>query len=185
VQLANDGAAAGVRSFAANGLYDPDITGVGHQPLGFDTFASVYLDYLVLKSTLHVVGMAPTDLTNGAPTAVGVILSNVSTLPYPAVDALMEQGLSNYTVCSNAHPLYQNTSLVSRVYDPKRFFHVKMPQDLQDAIGAAVTANPIALGYFNVWFGQTPSGTDVDPYNVTIRIDYEVEFFTLKNMAQS
>jgi hypothetical protein len=166
-------------------LYDPDITGVGHQPLGFDTFASVYLDYIVTGSSLEVIGICPSDLTNGAPSAVGVMLSNSSTLAYNAADALMEQGLSNYKVMANAHPLYQMTTVKSRRYDPRQFFNVRMPEDLQDAIGAAVTANPTALAYFNVWFGQVPSGTDVDPFNVTIRIKYDVQFFTLKEIPQS
>jgi hypothetical protein len=185
VQLTISGTACGVRSFAANGLYDPDITGVGHQPLGFDTFASVYLDYLVTGSQLSVIGLSPSDLTNGAPSAVGVLLSNSPTLAYNGADALMEQGLSRYKVMCNAHPLYQETIIASNPYSPRKFFNVRNPQDLQDAIGAAVTANPIALAYFNVWFGQTPSGSDVDTYNMTVRITYDVQFFTLKEIPQS
>lgn len=49
--------AAGVTAvyvFAANGLYDPNITGVGHQPSGFDQYMALYNEYVVLGSTITV-----------------------------------------------------------------------------------------------------------------------------------
>lgn len=38
---------AGVRVFALNGLYDTDITGLGHQPAGYDEMMSIYEHYTV------------------------------------------------------------------------------------------------------------------------------------------
>lgn len=41
--------------FSANGMYDPDITGTGHQPLGFDQWLGLfYNDYCVYKSEIDV-----------------------------------------------------------------------------------------------------------------------------------
>ena len=39
--------------FSANGLYDPDITGVGHQPRGFDQLMSLYAQYTVTKCQMR------------------------------------------------------------------------------------------------------------------------------------
>jgi len=46
------GGIAETHVFSANGLYDPDITGVGHQPLGFDQFMDMYDHYTVIGSRL-------------------------------------------------------------------------------------------------------------------------------------
>jgi len=184
-QLTYSGSAAGVRSFSANGLYDPDITGTGHQPMGFDTYASIYSKYIVRKSSLTILAVSPTDLANGAPTAMGILLSNASTLAYPGVDALMEQGLNPSVAMCNSSPLYRPVKLTSRTYKPEMFFNVVSPADVQVEIGALTGANPATQAYFNIWLGQTPSGSDIDPYNLTISITYEVEFFDLREIGQS
>jgi len=41
-------------AFTANGIYDPNITGTGHQPLGFDTMMTYYDQYTVLNSKITV-----------------------------------------------------------------------------------------------------------------------------------
>lgn len=66
--------------FSANGLYDPNITGIGHQPIGFDQLMTMYNHYTVIgakitltvknqdTSSLQWVGVAvtasPATLTN-------------------------------------------------------------------------------------------------------------------------
>lgn len=38
--------------FSANGMWDPDITAVGHQPVGFDQFMALYDHYTVLGAKI-------------------------------------------------------------------------------------------------------------------------------------
>ncbi len=40
--------------FIANGLYDPNVTGTGHQPMGFDQMMAIYEQYTVVRSTITV-----------------------------------------------------------------------------------------------------------------------------------
>lgn len=51
-------------AWVANGLYDPNRTGTGHQPLYFDQLIALYNHYTVLRSRISV--------TIGYPTVVGV-----------------------------------------------------------------------------------------------------------------
>ena len=50
--------------FSGNGLYDPDVSGVGHQPLGFDQWMTLYNRYRVYASRIvvNVVNLQPTDI---------------------------------------------------------------------------------------------------------------------------
>lgn len=43
-----------VQSFSCNGMFDPDITGVGHQPLYFDQFSALYDHYCVIGSRIKL-----------------------------------------------------------------------------------------------------------------------------------
>lgn len=44
----------GVQVFSANGLYDPDITNIGHQPMGFDQIQAFYDHHVVIASKIKV-----------------------------------------------------------------------------------------------------------------------------------
>lgn len=44
---------AAVRVFAANGLYDVDTTGVGHQPTGFDQLMAMFSEYCVVQADIE------------------------------------------------------------------------------------------------------------------------------------
>ena len=60
------GAGHGSYQFRANSLYDPDLSGVGHQPMGFDEMSARYLHYQVLGSRIKV-----SPIINGTTTSQG------------------------------------------------------------------------------------------------------------------
>jgi len=52
-QLTTTSGAVSTYVFAANGLYDPNITGTGHQPMGFDQLLQFYNHYQNLYKLNH------------------------------------------------------------------------------------------------------------------------------------
>lgn len=58
-------ASTGTYVFSANGLFDPNISGFGHQPAGFDQLMAIYSEYVVLASEI-VVTARNTGTSGGA-----------------------------------------------------------------------------------------------------------------------
>ncbi len=48
------GGAIAYYRFSANGMFDPDVTGTGHQPMGFDTMMEYFDQYVVTRSHITV-----------------------------------------------------------------------------------------------------------------------------------
>jgi hypothetical protein len=54
ISLISAAANPGVYVFSCNGLFDPDVTGTGHQPRGFDQLMLFYDHYVVQKAKITV-----------------------------------------------------------------------------------------------------------------------------------
>lgn len=54
ITLASSASTPAVHVFSMNGLYDPNITGIGHQPRGFDELMPLYDHYVVIGARVRV-----------------------------------------------------------------------------------------------------------------------------------
>lgn len=69
-------------TFCVNSLYDPDTTGGGHQPMGFDQLAAIYNRYLVTGAKLSCTFESRTATTNQ--TAIVGVTTHEGSLFYPS-----------------------------------------------------------------------------------------------------
>jgi len=153
--------------FAANSIFDPDVTGTGHQPYGHDTYATIYNQYQVKKATIVVTAAGNTSCM------FGVNISDQAAA-YTDFDTIKERKGSKYAVMVSNGP----TQTVVNYFTSKF-----MGNQFQQA--ATFGANPADLFYFNVWATMpniTDAGADRD-FNVAIV--YDVEMWDLKPLAQS
>jgi hypothetical protein len=164
-------------------IFDPDLTGIGHQPLGRDQWAEQYNDYAVLASTMSATFSATN--TSGA-TETGLSTVGITTIPTNTtlganVDSIIEQPSTVWRTCG---PSYAQSSVtVSSSYTPKDFFGVGDPRR-DSSLAANMGSNPVKEPTYNVFVG-TGGLVDPAPVRVRIVIVYKVVLYEPKKLLAS
>ena len=71
----------GVYRFALNNLFDPNLTGVGHQPHGFDQLSTIYNRYRVIGATYSINAYLASPSTTALPVRVACLPANGAITP--------------------------------------------------------------------------------------------------------
>lgn len=176
-------AAQGVRNiFRANGCYDPDQSGIGHQPLGFDQWSAFYDQYVVLGSKCTARFMANSESVNFNSGLVGIWLTDGQG-SIPAIETLMEQPGIVSKMLTNAYGS-RGAVVCKKNFSAKKFFGVRDVKDNRDDLGANVTADPSSQAWYSVYFHSINA---YNPTSITVQvtIDYIVHFSERKNVIGS
>ncbi len=86
--------AMGEHLFRANSMFDPDVTGGGHQPMGFDQQMNEYEHFVVTKSFINVQFM-PNSTTQAEGLVTVNLCSTAATTPgqtYTSLTGVLEAG---------------------------------------------------------------------------------------------
>jgi hypothetical protein len=172
------GGIAGDYVFSANGLFDPNISGTGHQPMGFDNIMAMYNTYHVLGSKISC------TFTNNDTTYaqfVGISLKK-DTTAIAAAQIEIEQG---ETVYRQITPVGGSNSTVtlSRGFSTKKHTGNKAVLG-EDTLGGSSAGNPSAQYYFHVW-ADPNNGVNTGSVVAHVIIDYIAVFSDLKAISQS
>lgn len=160
--------------YAANGIFDPDITGIGHQPLYRDSYAVIYDQYVVLGAKITCVFS-----NNGVfPQVIGIVGEDDSVMT-SVVTTACEQSNSFTTLQSaaGAPPM-----VLTCTFDPLRDFGVRVKDDGSSA--TAVAANPSELWCFGVFMASSDL-ISTSTCQVKVTIEYTVKFTELQTPVQS
>lgn len=170
-------------SFRANGIYDPDLTGVGHQPLAFDQWSAFYNHYTVVGAKIKATFSSKTSspATNGF--AINGINLQDDGVFTSDVFHMMEQGLTRVHKQS-VHTNAQRIKSVTKGFSAKKFFNVTNVLDVS-RVGAHVTTTPTDQAIFVVFSGNADSVVDPEPMTVLVEIEYIVIFSEPKELVQS
>lgn len=170
--------------FQPNNVYDPDYSGIGHQPMFFDQYTPIYSRYVVLgaKLTASFSPIANTISTAqpSGPLIVGIFEDFDTSLVASNISWLMESNNSTTAFLNNAVG-GNNVKTLSCTYSPRQSLGVS-PED--DVVSAAVTAGPARPYYTNVFMTETGLGSP-SSCNVKVDIEFTVRFFNQKDVAQS
>lgn len=167
--------------FRANGCFDPDQTGAGHQPSGFDQWSQFYNHYIVVGSKIKCTYGTTSVTTTGGLSIRGIFLSDDTTFSSLVTD-LLEQSQNNRSI---SLPSATDPTTTSKTYSAKKYFNITNITDNWSRLGALVTTNPQEQCYFYVYYGNINNTIDPIPLTVLVEIEYIVIFSEPKELPQS
>lgn len=155
--------------FSANGLYDPDVTGTGTQPSGFDQMMVFYEHFTVHKA--EIIATYRNYTTTTAPIIFLAARGDVTNIPDPVI--VMQTGNSVSTQLLPGSTFGALKELRMRLEVPK-FLGINDPQD-STTIRGDVSANPVEGAFFHVgsFNNEVAAAGEV---KVQIRIEYHAVF---------
>lgn len=170
-------AGAGLAStlvFSANSLFDPDVTGAGHQPRGYDQLATMYEYYLVNKATAYVQFVAGPTAT-GQPMTVCLSLSDQSAPYSSSIYDYTEQPSAVYKLMSGDA---SGTASLKLAVNPPKYNNY----DQEDgAVKASIAGSPGAQVYFHLSQMSTDlAAENPGPVSFIMTIVYEATFSAVK-----
>lgn len=164
--------------FSANNIFDPNVTGTGHQPMGHDQWAILFNHYIVLGSKITI-KVIPTAATT-SPANVGIYLTDTVVPPYTTASEFVE---ARRGVVKSLVPGTTRTTYLSNTFSCKKFFNIKDVKDNALRLGAVMNNSPTDQAVFDFWY-QTVDGATATVYFQVI-IDYIVMFSEPKDLVQS
>jgi hypothetical protein len=163
--------------YRGNSVYDPDYSGVGHQPTGFDNLATLYSRYRVLSSDITI-----SALNNiGTTPAVAVIVPNTEILTYTNANEFKESLRARKT--TTIPVAGYGTRTVRHRCSSGAVLGLNRTEAYNEGTASEVTTNPVHLWYWNVVAVNMLSvGVNL---TIDVRIKYRVEFFDKINPGLS
>lgn len=179
-----DGGAIGTIAyhfFSANSIFDPDTTGVGHQPLGHDEWSYFYNHYCVLKSYIRVrcIQTLYSEETN-VPYVWGIYLDDDTSAP-SVWTTLLEQGRTRAALSGSVAP-YKTE--VRHSFAARKFFNLRDPNG-KSSIGAVMTSSPTDQAYYCIWLQAADETQNVPAMQLIVEIIYYCQLTEPVTIGQS
>lgn len=169
--------------FRANGMYDPDISGVGHQPYGFDQLMAMYRRYEVLSSRIQV-EIHTSSINTGIPIVAFISCMDPSrTLEGVVPELLMERNdVKSKTIQNGAgHP---GVTKLSETYSVKKFFGNAF-RNGDDTLQGTASADPTRHVDYVVGAAPWVSSSNPAAVQMLVRISYRCRFNTPLELSAS
>jgi len=165
--------------YSANGLYDPDITGTGHQPMGFDQIMPMYQHYTVIGARIKVVSY---NYDGTYPQIAGIKVSGSATVEADYAKSF-ENGLCVWKTLNKNGTGGEIKTLTSHVSIGK--FMGRHNILSEDDFRGTDSANPDEQVYFHVFTAPHAYGANAENVIHKITIDYIAVFTEPKDLATS
>lgn len=166
------------RAWLLNSIYDPDNTGIGHQPLTYDQWSLFYRSYRVFKADVTI------QLANQESEAVqmGWTVQPLDNAVF-ASDSAFEQPHTFTKILGGING--QNRTIIKRtVYMPRMIGQTPTQYKSNEDVSAVFGFNPIHTVY-GILFGESIDGITVPNVSVNMDIVFHVELFDRKEMPIS
>lgn len=165
--------------YRLNSVFDPNFTGTGHQPNGFDQWSAFYGKYRVIGGNWKVT-MANQDAQYQLD-VVAVERANDNSIDSNLYDYLQEP--RSHYAC--AAPRGSPAVSLGSHFSNQRLLGLKKDEFADQDYAALVTTNPAVLTWLNLFVqvsGGELSGAD---QSILIEIEYQVEFYEREELDAS
>lgn len=158
----------GFYCFSLNGCYDPNITGVGHQPRGFDQLMTMYDHYTVIGATVELyIHAASTAPTGGR---VVSCVTDTATSIYTTYDDIWEYPTAKVTNVS-AHDGGQASAHQVISVNPNEYLGRSKPLADPQLKGSA-SSNPSEQCFLQLFAMDPTELADIDGFACRVVITY-------------
>lgn len=160
-----------------NSVFDPYVTGAGHQPREFDTWATVYNKYRVMKTRYEL--WIRQRASHGVIVVVvpNTVATALTSADYPAE---LPRAEVLGTTGSSQPPLHGRGSFMMNAILGQTDTQYRANENT----AALVTTDPGELLYLHLFVAQLDAATVLD-IEYELRLTYEVEFFERKVIGPS
>lgn len=172
--------ANGFYAFNLNSIFDPNRTGVGHQPYGFDTLATLYNRYRVIACGWRIAPVAPAVLASSS-IQLGCLPANEELTGILSMSEVKENPRARYSLTTTGGDL---KFVNGKTYIPSLVGRSKAQYMADDRYQSIITSNPNELAILNV-YTATGNIDSTGTFPIQVLLEYTVEFFDIKHLAQS
>jgi len=178
VSIAPTGAASTAYVYSANGLFDPNITSTGHQPMGFDQLMLLYEHYTVTSAKITV--SCNNESTESAFWGIAFFPdSSVETNPQKLVEnGMLKRSWTSAKADHNAQGWLTHQAVIKNINGVSR----NIVGD--DLYRGASDSNPTEQTYFHI-FGYNSANTNATALRLDVLIEYDAVFTEPRKLAQS
>lgn len=162
---------------SANGLFDPDISIGGHQPMYFDQLMTIYNHYTVLKSkiTCRSIGRGGNATPFACCFTIVVDDDNTLTIPTPAYP--MERKDARWTEWSGGGEMF-----LQNWFDAAKTFGRGVMSN--DNLRGNSSSNPLEQSVYHL-IAFDPNLSDVDAVDLAFEVEYDVVWSELASISSS
>lgn len=161
-----------------NSIFDPNRTGLGHQPYGHDTFQALYNRYRVISCSYRI---SVNSSDNATDLQLAVIPTNEAISP-STISEVRENPRAKYVVQA---PRNIARVISGNVYIPSLVGRTTSQYMADDRYQATYGTNPNELALLSMFAGTTTETGSTISVTFNIQLEYVVESFDIKHLSQS
>lgn len=166
-------------NFTCNGMYDPNASSTGHQPMYFDQLSALYDHYTVIGSKITVTFSNQTGVDgNNRPCTVGILITDDGVIT-GNVNTLKENGYAKWKWTGS---LGYEKAIVTNKWSAKKTFGGSILGN--DNLQGTPSVNPTELSYFTLFVDSSQSAI-ASSVVADVTITYIAVWDELKEVASS
>lgn len=180
IQLTATAGALAAYYWKANGMYDPNTTGTGHQPLYYDQLCALYSHYHIVGSKIKITMTASSNVIDGAPLFYGVFLNDDTSVAGLTYLAMQEQKLGK----SQLSPIddRENVQVFNYRFSAKKVYGGSVLAN--NSLQGSINTDPSELSYYTVWIAPADGASTIVRY-IRVEVEYIAVWHELQDMPSS